>query len=55
MLSRRSLARSSLCPTQGDSVAQELYKALTQLQTEQAPDTNGWLVPVEEGLHRTMH
>lgn len=39
----------------GDTVAQELYKALTNLQTEQAPDNHGWLVQVEPGLHKTMH
>lgn len=39
----------------GDNVAQELYKALTGLQTEQLPDNHGWLVPVEPGLHRTIH
>lgn len=39
----------------GDKVAQELYKALTGLQTEQEPDNHGWLVQVEPGLHRTQH
>ena len=33
------------------AVAQELYSALTDLQTERAPDKWGWLVPVEPGVH----
>ena len=28
-------------------VAQELYSALTDLQSERLPDPNGWLLPVE--------
>lgn len=28
-------------------VAQELYNALTDLQSERAPDSLGWLLPVD--------
>jgi hypothetical protein len=37
------------CPQNGQvgQVAQELYNALTNLQTERTPDTMGWLLPVQ--------
>lgn len=33
-------------PGQPGPVALEMYSALTQLQTEQAPDPFGWVYPV---------
>lgn len=36
------------CGEKPGPVCQQLYDALTQLQTEQAPDPKGWVVPLDE-------
>lgn len=45
ILSLTSLTRSQSGKV--GKVAQELYSALTDLQSERLPDPSGWLLPVE--------
>ena len=46
-MSLTRLQCASLQNGQVGQVAQELYNALTNLQSERTPDTMGWLLPVQ--------
>jgi branched-chain amino acid aminotransferase len=46
-LTYRGNKKAYTAPGQPGKVALEMYKALTELQTEVAPDPKGWVVPLK--------
>ncbi len=45
-LTYRGERRKYTAPGQPGKVALEMYTALTEIQTEKAPDTEGWVIAV---------
>ncbi len=45
-LTYKGVRKAYTAPGEPGKVALEMYKSLTDIQTEQAPDEDGWVVPV---------
>ncbi len=47
-LTYRGMRRTYASDGEPSKVALEMYKSLTDIQTEQAPDEDGWVVPLAQ-------